>query len=50
MVVKNAGETLDLSLQIDSSEATKVLWTKVKALDARKGVNEGEFRCNRSLD
>ncbi|XP_011606795.2 neurolin-b isoform X2 [Takifugu rubripes] len=27
-VVKNAGETLDLGLHIDSSEATKVSWTK----------------------
>lgn len=27
----SAGETLDPSLQIDASEATKVSWTKVEA-------------------
>uniref|UniRef100_A0A3Q3X0F0 Ig-like domain-containing protein n=1 Tax=Mola mola TaxID=94237 RepID=A0A3Q3X0F0_MOLML len=27
-IIKSAGESLDLTLQIDASEATKVLWTK----------------------
>lgn len=30
-VIRNFGDTLDLSLRIDSSDATKVSWTKVKA-------------------
>lgn len=31
-IVKRAGEALNLSLQIDSSEEAKVFWTKVEAI------------------
>lgn len=31
-IVKKVGETLDLTLQIDASEDSKVSWTKVKAI------------------
>lgn len=35
-VIRNAGDTLDFSLRIDSSDATKVSWTKVKAFNMKQ--------------
>lgn len=39
-IIKSAGETLDLTLQIDASETTKVSWTKVGAF-IKKNWNQG---------
>lgn len=43
-VIRNPGDSLDLSLRIDSSDETKVSWTKVKAFYVRQ-VKMREKSC-----
>lgn len=40
-VIRNVGDTVDLSLLIDSSDATKVSWTKVETFYVRRGKKRG---------
>lgn len=50
-VNRNVGDTLDLALHIDSSDATKVSWTKVKAFNARRAkTREKSWRSAHTAD